>query len=96
MSRYKNAYKQSAKIGADNEVNGSTPLTPMELLLLRRSWLSSNKLVDLQSWVMTLIAVKLFLRDSELSGSDSDNNPTGLQINSFVPAISIVTPNGLV
>ena len=95
-SRYKNAYQQSAINGADHEVNGSTPLTPKELLFLRRSWLSSNKLVDLQAWVMTLLAVKLFLRDSELSGSDSDNNPTGLQISSFVPAISIVSPNGLV
>ena len=58
-SRYKNSSQLSAINGADHEVNGSTPLTPMELLLLRRSWLSSNKLEDLQAWVMTLLAVKL-------------------------------------
>jgi len=45
---------------------GSSAITPWELLDIRTNLLSTNSIHDLQSWVMILISIKLFLRSDEL------------------------------
>lgn len=45
--------------------NGSTPVSPWEFLQFRSYLLQSNDKWDLQTFVMTLLSIKLFLREEE-------------------------------
>lgn len=63
----KNTFKQSNIDGSGYVAEGDSALTPWELLSLRDRLLSTNSLWDLEFWVMTLIAIKLFLREDEVN-----------------------------
>jgi hypothetical protein len=58
--------KQVSKDCSEYQESGDSALTPFELMDMRSKMISSNKLWDLQFWVMTIIACRLFLRSDEL------------------------------
>ncbi|KAJ3092375.1 54S ribosomal protein L39, mitochondrial [Quaeritorhiza haematococci] len=58
--------KMANRVSADQDEDGISPLTPFELLDIRRYLVDRNNLCDLQLYVMTLIAIRLALRDDEL------------------------------
>ena len=47
-------------------VRGANQLIPREMRAIRKMLLSTNKIEDLQCWVMILISVKLYLRAEEV------------------------------
>lgn len=61
----KNAIKTSHKEGSTYVTNGDSPLSPWEVDAMRQKLVSSNKIEDLQLFVIILIAIKLFLRSDE-------------------------------
>ena len=82
-------------IGKSEHVEqGDTPLMPYELLQLRSKLLCSNKIGDLQLWMMILISIKLFLRSEEASGTEIDasgnKKPTGIQMESFIASLAVM------
>ena len=60
-----NAYKEYTKKCKGHVIRGAYQLLPMELLRIRSSLLSTNKLVDLQLWCIIMISICLFLRHDE-------------------------------
>jgi hypothetical protein len=68
-----NCVKQNSQDGASYVPEGDSPLTPWELVDIRTFLLSSNDLFDLMLWVVTLVAVKLFLREDEYDGITGDS-----------------------
>lgn len=63
---YKNSLRQSIKDGANWIEKGDSQLLPCDLRSIRTHLLSSNSLVGLQTWLICIIAVKLFLRPDEV------------------------------
>ena len=60
--------KQVKKIDHDYQEKGSSQLLISDLRLLRSNLLSTNNIIGLQTWVIILIAVMLFLRYDEYHG----------------------------
>ena len=62
-------------------------MDPKEILRFRNYLLTQNTIFDLELWVMTLIAMKLFLRHDELFN---------MKVEDFVEDITIVKDDGYV
>jgi hypothetical protein len=96
----KNAVARSSKDGEEYTPLGDSPLTPMELLQLRATLLSTNSIADYQFFVLLLLSIKLFLRsgeatgDQKAAGKDEAASPTGLTIASIDPSLCCVE-NGI-
>jgi hypothetical protein len=79
----------SNQLAAENHiVQGSSALTPMELLSMREALLNTNSLANLELWVMIIVSAKLFLRSEELVTMKLDK--------SFIRELSHVSENGVV
>ena len=61
----KNAIKKSNKAGSAYVAQGDSPLSPWEVATLRRNLVNTNRIEDLQLFVIILVAIKLFLRSDE-------------------------------
>ena len=61
-----NTQKRSTKDAAGYAEEGDAALTPWEVMDIRSSLMSTNGLYELQLWTMTLLGIKLFLREYEL------------------------------
>jgi hypothetical protein len=80
--------KKSRKEQESHEENGSTPITPHDLILVRNYLIGSNDLANYQLWVLILFCSRLFLRSQEATGHTVDKKtgikiPTGMTIESF-------------
>ena len=86
--------KKSNKDAVGYEVDSAMPLTPFQLLTIRSALLASNRIEDLQFWVIILVSVKLFLRAGEATGDvtleSGETIPTGLRFESFEPSLTTV------
>ncbi|KAJ3092383.1 hypothetical protein HK102_007989 [Quaeritorhiza haematococci] len=63
-----NTYRQVVQDALQNGYTreGSTPLTPFELRRIRQYLVSHNALFEYQLWVMTLLCIRMGLRDDEM------------------------------
>lgn len=67
------------------KATGDTPISPWELLKFRTYLMSTNNLWDLQMYVMTLVSIKLFLREEEIGG---------MRINHFMSDLFVINDSG--
>jgi hypothetical protein len=79
----------------DHIIAGATPITPFQLLKIRKRLLSSNCVADLQMYVLILISINLFLRSNEATGEIEDPETkkmiyTGLSVSSIVSELCVV------
>ena len=63
---FKNALRKSQRDGANWIERGDSQLLPSDLRMLRTHLLSTNELTGLQTWLIVILAVKLFLRPDEV------------------------------
>ena len=77
--------KASSNEGSTYQANGDSPLTPKNLMDIKVRMLSTNKIEDLQMWVLILLSIRLACRASET---------TAMRIEDFRPLLSVVTAEG--
>ena len=68
-------------------------LTPSELIQLRSRLISSNRIEDLQLWVILLVSLKLFLQPGEATGDTIISGivtPTGIQSDNYDPSLTAI------
>ena len=75
---YRDFAKQIGKDRIDYIEEGAFPLHPSEVRLFRRHLLSTSSLKNLQTYVMMLLGIRLFLRFDEFSKITVDSFDTGL------------------
>jgi hypothetical protein len=73
--------------GADYQPKGASQLLPKDLRCLCRYLLSSQSIVRLQTWVMILLACKMFLRPDKV---------VTIQLNSFIPELNCQKGNNTI
>ena len=83
----KNALHRNSKEGASYVAHGDSPLTPWELMSFRTYLLATNNLYDFSTWLMTLVSVKLFLRESEAAT---------IKIEDFVNDLNVLNEGGTI
>lgn len=91
-SHLKNALRGNSKMGRDYQARGDNPLAPFEMVKIKNACVATNKLCDFQFWVMTIIGIRLALREDELCDLKlTDSNG----INCINWDLTTISPGGL-